>query len=258
MTDLNLARIRAFEALTANGWAAPHTALLDGWVMRAAGGYTRRANSVLPLHNGQMDIERKIEACETFYSRFGLATHFKLTDAAQPVSLDDTLEARGYTRTGRTSVQVCDLRRDLPTVPMKAEELDTRSYPSTIWLDSFFEMNHIDPAHYSMVRLMLEEHIMFPARFVIVWAGVEPVALAMVVVERGYAGIFDVVVQPGRRRQGIGWKLMSYMMSLAQRGGAHTAYLQVTHENEVAWGLYEKLGFQPLYDYWYRQQPPVG
>jgi ribosomal protein S18 acetylase RimI-like enzyme len=253
-----VAQIQALEAVSANGWAAPHTAVLDGWVLRAAGGYTRRANSVLPLYDGALPLEEKIEASEQFYQRYRLPTHFKLTEAAQPAELDVVLEGRGYTEAGRTSVQVRDLHQELPDEGLSENELDIRNYPSTIWLDSFFRMNHIDAAHYGMVRLMLEEHLLFPARFVIVWEGVRPVAVALLVLERGYAGIFDVVVQADSRGQGIGARLMSLLLWQARFEGAHTAYLQVTHANRVAWRLYGRLGFSPLYDYWYRRQPSVG
>ena len=39
----------ALEAVAARGWRAAETAELGGWLLRADGGFTGRANSVLPL-----------------------------------------------------------------------------------------------------------------------------------------------------------------------------------------------------------------
>ena len=45
---------------------------------------------------------------------------------------------------------------------------------------------------------------------------------------------------------------MQALLAWGQRHGAYTAYLQVMCNNEPALRLYEKLGFQEKYQYWYR------
>jgi N-acetylglutamate synthase len=78
------------------------------------------------------------------------------------------------------------------------------------------------------------------------------IAVGLVVVERGYAGIFDVVVAPSHRRQGIGTHLVRHMLQWARRYGARQAYLQVVDDNVPAQRLYANLGFRDAYSYWYR------
>ena len=44
--------IQEIEELSMNAWPSLQTLLLDGWVLRFAAGYTRRANAVCPLFAG--------------------------------------------------------------------------------------------------------------------------------------------------------------------------------------------------------------
>ena len=90
------------------------TWLYDGWVLRFAGGYTRRANSVNPLYAGHFDFDEKIAACEQSYQAQGLPVVFKLTPANEASRLDVLLAARGYRSEAGTSVQCLDFKRFTP------------------------------------------------------------------------------------------------------------------------------------------------
>jgi hypothetical protein len=51
------------EELSLNAWPAHQTLLYDGWVIRFANGYTKRANSVNPLYLSTIDLDEKIAFC---------------------------------------------------------------------------------------------------------------------------------------------------------------------------------------------------
>ena len=93
--------VRTIEELSMNAWPAMQSLHYDGWVIRCADGYTKRANSVYPLYASQIDIDKKIGFCESFYRERGLPTVFKLTRASTPANLDAFLEKRGYKETMR-------------------------------------------------------------------------------------------------------------------------------------------------------------
>lgn len=63
---------------------------------------------------------------------------------------------------------------------------------------------------------------------------------------------------PEHRKKGYGTQLVASMLQQAQQNGATHAYLQVMKENVPARRLYAKLGFQELYDYWYRVPRSYG
>lgn len=247
--------IRQLEELAANAWAAPYAVLHDGWVLRYASGYTRRANSVMPLYRPTQPVAQKLAYCEAFYNQRALPTHFKLTGATEPPDLDTILGEHDYNVLARTSVQMLPLPTwaDLP--PMHPLDVDTRTYPSAIWLEAFYQMNAVRMVDQIIARQMLGEHLLPPAHFVTLWQKSQPVAVALVVIEKGYAGIFDVVVHPEYRGRGYGRRLMHYLLWLARDQGAHSAYLQVMYDNVPALHLYESLGFREAYQYWYREKP---
>ena len=53
-----------------------------------------------------------------------------------------------------------------------------------------------------------------------------------------------IAVSPSRRRQGLGMRLMRYVLAAAAREGATRATLEVRRSNAAALGLYERLGFR--------------
>jgi len=66
------------EELTLNNWQPLQTLLYDGWVLRLADGYTKRANSVNPILSSTLDVHEKISTCEQLYSDRGLPAVFKI------------------------------------------------------------------------------------------------------------------------------------------------------------------------------------
>ena len=81
------------------------------------------------------------------------------------------------------------------------------------------------------------------------------VAWGLGVAERGYVGLYDIVVSPELRGIGLGRRVLTSLMAWGRDEGAHTAYLQVREDNEVARSLYESLGFEVAYRYTHRVMP---
>jgi ribosomal protein S18 acetylase RimI-like enzyme len=60
--------------------------------------------------------------------------------------------------------------------------------------------------------------------------------------------ISNVAVRVGHRGRGIARRLMKAAMAWAQAQGGKVVFLRVRRDNRVAFGLYESLGFETLYD----------
>ncbi len=240
--------IRTVEELSMNAWPALQTLCYDGWVLRFARGYTRRANSVMPLYPSGIDTADKIRNCEKVYRSKSLVPTFKVTPDSEPPALDALLEAQGYERDALTSVQLMDLRR-LDETPPPAARVDESA--SAAWQAAFSRMNKMAPAHQGTHQQLLDA-ILPAKRFAAVEVDGQIVACGLGVAEHGYVGLFDIVVDAGQRRQGYGEQVVRGLLLWGKQEGAHSAYLQVMLNNAPALRLYAKLGFREIYQYWYR------
>ena len=70
--------------------------LFDGWVLRFARGYTKRANSINPLFGSALEVGAKVDACARLYEEKGLPPIYRLTPFSHPPELDPVLAQRGY------------------------------------------------------------------------------------------------------------------------------------------------------------------
>jgi ribosomal protein S18 acetylase RimI-like enzyme len=80
-------------------------------------------------------------------------------------------------------------------------------------------------------------------------------AAGLAVAVDDWLGLFEIVVRPDRRRDGIGRDLTLSLLRWGRAAGARAVFLQVVNENAPAIALYESLGFAPQYTYWYRRAP---
>jgi ribosomal protein S18 acetylase RimI-like enzyme len=240
--------IRFLEEISLNAWPALHIILLDGWVLRFANGYTRRANSVNPLYISIHTLPRKIQTCERMYSDQGLKSIFKLTPASEPPGLDAHLAEAGYRVEARTSVQLLEMENYSPHI-----DPDVEMYREVVadWHEAYCSLNGFSPEYLTTVRQLLELQIN-PMRLAILRREGKAVSCGMGVRQSQYIGLFDIVVDPQLRRQGYGQRMVESLLSWGKTEGAQTAYLQVMLGNVPALQLYSRLGFQEEYQYWYR------
>ncbi len=235
------------EELSSNAWPSLQTVLFDGWIIRFANGYTKRANSVSPLYPSTMDVDEKIHFCESIYQSKKMPVVFKMTPAVYPSNLEERLLARGYRKESPTSVQIMELESVNVQVTHEAklqEEL------SDEWLDNFCRMSAVTESHRETLRQILI-NIVPQHCFIMLEYDDQVIACGLGVLQSQYIGLFDIVTDDAFRNRGYGRQVVKSILAWGKQNRAQKAYLQVMLNNVPALHLYSKIGFMEKYQYWY-------
>jgi len=245
-------------------WPAGDTEPLGEWLLRAAGGYSGRANSVLAVGDPEVPFTDALARVEAFYAEralpawaqvvVGSDVHGAFESArwvpARPGEADTLFQIASVSSALRV------VRRSLPAV---VPEANVAAHVDPAWLAD----DTPALAHHEAAVALLEG----PAEvgFVSVTAPGSAQVVAKGRVARGsgavpgdedWAGVTNVWVSPDQRRSGLGSVVMAALLSWAAERGATTAYLQVRGDNPPALAAYERLGFVTHHVYRYLTAPP--
>jgi N-acetylglutamate synthase len=238
----------ALEAVAARGWRAEHTGAVGGWLLRASGGFTGRANSVLPLRAPGRPLDGAIAAARAWYAEHGLPLRIQLPLEARRL-LDADLAERSWV--ADPDVHVLAARLDaLPGAAAgKQPRVQVATAPNDGWLARFRDGAGLAPAAHAI--LARHERAGFAS---ITRAG-HVVAIGRGAIDDGWLGVTAVEVSPDLRRQGLAGAIMRALWRWGVDAGAQRSYLQVSSENGAALALYERLGYWRHHDYRYRTDP---
>lgn len=238
--------------MAANAWRPEIEQSLDGWRLRYNQGVNRRCNSVWPNQLGdKLKLEERLELVEEFYRRWEVWPRFQICPAAQPVGLAEVLAARGYTNYARTAVQIAPIETIQSGAPQKSVyNIEIISRFNQSWFDLYSEVEGLDPPMAAMRRGTLTR-IGARAGFALLRIDGEVMAIGMGVLERGWVGIFCMVIHTRFRRQAAASSILNSLASWGKEHGAPQMYLQVMENNTPALALYERAGFERLYQYYY-------
>ncbi|MDQ3706069.1 MAG: GNAT family N-acetyltransferase [Chloroflexota bacterium] len=245
--------IALLDELAANAWPATIQQQLEVWKLRAAGGLTRRANSVYtsgPLPS----YSEWLHEVQSFYTRRGLPVRFQISDGS-PAELDRLLDGVGYSREAHSEVYTASAATVAAgSTRTGGPPVLATSHLEEHWLEAFLRVEGHDPTLGDMYRTIMSA-IGPAARFATVQVQEEVVGVGMAVTERGWTGLFNLGTAKHMRGRGVATAIIADLTSWSLEQGAEHLYLQVMSSNEVAKRLYAKLGFSYLYGYHYRTEP---
>ena len=204
----------------------------DGWRVGLSDGFTRRANSALPLGH-PADLAAAVGRVEAVYDGAGLPPIFRVGTGA-PAGLADELAGRGYAERALTDVLV----RAVPEPAGEQVRAHVADEPDDVWLRAYLGVKQ--GADADLARAVLTGA---PARYLTVMREGEPVGTLRVACAEQWAGLSCLAVAPGVRRTGLGGALTRHGLALAHEDGARRAFLQVEAANTGAAALYAELGF---------------
>jgi N-acetylglutamate synthase len=236
----------------ANRWWPPVVAEpLGAWLLRASGGFSTRANSVLAVGDPGVPTGLALASVARFYSRRDLPALAQVVVGAQE---QHDLEEGGWVRArpgeADTLFQIASVsaaRRALRAlrsrVPVDPPPVTVSTTASADWLAN-------DPRaqrHPEEARRVLEG----PDQVAFVSVGAPVLAKGRVALDGDWAGVTDVWVGEDQRRRGLGLLVLGELLGWAAERGATTVCLQTRADNEGALALYERVGFLTHHSYRY-------
>ena len=234
------------QAVIDRGWVAREREQLGGWTLRADGGFTGRANSVLALAPVGVPMDEALDTVTRWYADRGLPPRFMLAVEGRRL-LDAELGERGWAPSEDAHVMT---RRLAPPGGSPPEETVRVSATPD---DQFFAVYRDGAGASAEARGLLTRHD--AAGFAHLRVHGELVAIGRGTVDGQWLGISAVEVRPDARRQGYAVAVMAALTDWGAARGAARAHLEVTSSNTAAVQLYSRLGFHVHHDYRYRTAP---
>ncbi|MFC6790482.1 GNAT family N-acetyltransferase [Methylobacterium komagatae] len=234
------------EEACLNAWPSPRHILVHGYLLRAAGGPSKRINSCNPLR-GAGNPEAAILASEAIYADLGRRPIFRVSDIA--AQMLPGLERRGYRAIGETRT----LYREITGLPQADESwITVADAPSAAWLAVRDAVSNNDLEAARTFRIVTDA-IVLPRAFVSVAGPGEAGAICFGVRDGDLLVIESVAVPSHLRKRGLARRAVTALMRWGAETGAKAVCLQVEADNTPAVALYAGLGFErELYRYHYR------
>lgn len=243
--------IRSLEVAAAHGWPGLESEMIDGWRARAGGGFTRRANSAVPLELGaRLDSET--------------LTHLRKWYAARDLPVKVAVVARlipGAHVSPDDYVAVVDVL----TAPMGllgpavSHDVAIDDGPSGEWVDAYIGERGFADARLAgaVVSAIDGGHLGF--------ATVRDQTGTVLAIGRGavsaglgdslWLGLSVLWTSPEHRNRGLGRAVMSTLQTWGAGRGATATYLQVEAANTTARDWYRRMGFGLHHSYGYVENP---
>ncbi|MBN2045370.1 MAG: GNAT family N-acetyltransferase [Anaerolineales bacterium] len=249
--------VRLIEELAANAWPAEIVQHLGGWRLRYSGGSSRRVNSVWPnLPPAGDQIETALAAVEEFYQRHNTIPRFQICPASLPQELPAMLAALGYHTDAHTAVKIAPVKTVLANTKQSACKITSSATLTEAWFQSYTRASGYMQESLPIRRGILNR-IGPEKNFILLTENGKQVATGLGVLERGWMGVFCVVTDSICRRRGFASGVMHLLADWGKSRGAEKIYLQVMEDNTPALRLYQRMGFEHLYQYSYYQKMPA-
>ncbi|RZE97784.1 GNAT family N-acetyltransferase [Streptomyces albidoflavus] len=240
--------------VAARGWPPVESERLGEWELRAAAGFTRRANSVLPLGDPGTDLPEALAAVVRWYTARGLPAYVQTATGGEGTQerLAARLEELGWAREVSAELRTGALAPLADRAPGAKVRLVRE--PDAVWLSRYQRVGEVRPEVTAVLTggpsvwfAVVDGEPGSPAR-----------AIGRCVVDGRWAGFAAVEVDPEHRRRGLASDVMAALAARALDEGASAAWLQVERENTAARAMYERSGFTVHHHYHHHRAPGDG
>jgi ribosomal protein S18 acetylase RimI-like enzyme len=238
--------------VASRAWRPVESERLGDWELRSAGGFTRRANSVLPLGDPGLPLDETLAAVRRWYGERGLPAYVQTATGAEGTQelLCAELERRGWVREVSAELWI----GALAPVADRAEDSEVvlSRTADEAWLARYRRKGVSEVA---LKVLGSGPSVWFAS---LPGEGGVPAAIGRCVVDGRWASFAAVEVDPALRRRGLATTVLAALARRALDEGASAAWLQVETDNAAARALYGALGFSAHHAYHHYREPDSG
>ncbi|WP_053758680.1 GNAT family N-acetyltransferase [Streptomyces sp. AS58] len=238
--------------VAARSWRPVDGERLGDWELRAAGGFTRRANSVLPLGDPGIPLDDALAFVRRWYGERGLPAYVQTATGAVGAqeALCAALEARGWTREVTAELWTGALAPVADRAEGSGVVLSREA--DAAWLARY---RRTGVGEVALKVLGSGASVWFAT---VPGEGPVPAAVGRCVVDERWAGFAAVEVAPELRRRGLAGAVMAALARRALEEGASAAWLQVETDNAGARALYAGMGFAAHHAYHHYREPQAS
>ncbi|MEU3738944.1 GNAT family N-acetyltransferase [Streptomyces sp. NPDC032198] len=242
--------------VAARAWQPVESEPLGEWELRAAAGFTRRANSVLPTGDPGRPLDDALDYVREWYAARELPAYIQTATGAAGTQemLCAELEERGWEREVSAELHIGALAPlgDLEVPGAGVERVRLARSADEAWLRRYQRSGVPGPHVY---KVLAGGPSVWFASVPGASRDAGPAAIGRCVVDGRWAGFMAVEVDPAHRRQGLATAVMAALSRQALAEGASAAWLQVEDDNEGARALYGGLGFAAHHTYHHYRYP---
>ena len=252
ITDTDIA---ALDRAAARTWRGTDEEALGSWLLRAAGGFTGRANSALTAGDPGLPLPEAAERIRAWYTTRGLtpmASLSYLPGQRDSNPVDRFLADQGWALRDEAEVIVMTQGPAAVTVTPAALPVRLDDEPGDDWLALYHFRGQPGPPP-PIARTILTSAPW--QAFASARDGARTVAIGRVAGAEAWAGLTAIEVDPDYRRRGLAAAVTTTLIAEAARRAVASVYLQVEDGNEPALALYHRLGFTEHHGYHYRVAP---
>lgn len=246
--------ITELETAGAAGWRAPEEERLGEWLLRAAQGFTGRANSALAAGDPGRPLAAAVAAVRAWYDARGLppmiAVPFPMAGPADSPA-DRFLERDGWPLRQAPAIVMTAEPGEIAGQAEAGPAVRIAAAPDEDWLAQY---------HYRGQALApIARQLLLSApwqAFASVREDGQTIAIGRVAAAGGWAGLTAIETDPAHRRRGLARRVTAALAAAAAgHGGVTGLYLQAEDANTAARTLYAGMGFAEHHRYHYRMAP---
>jgi GNAT superfamily N-acetyltransferase len=234
------------DHLAAPGWPAAEQERLGDWLLRASGGFSSRANSVLAVGDPDRPLDDAVAHVEEWYAARSLRPRAHVLPGSEQMH---AFEDAAWAPYETTSLMLASLSRVVRRLDAPDVAVTEGARVDGGWLATDERAARFGDA----ARVVLEAG---EVTFAVVHdEDGRVLARGRGTVHGDWCGVSGLWTRKDRRGEGLSRAVLAALLERGAEAGATTTYLQVVESNAAARELYEALGWTEHHRYLYLAAP---